>query len=509
MKPNWPVSALVSLALLSACAHPGNKKGSEALPALKQENARHAIPSPPPRPLRVVKLKDPKAARLPMVKSFGAMDLPLGQALQMLLTPFGFALDADETVDMGRRVWVLPFTDLDLFRAVKRVLVGAGYACEVDAEDKVVHVSSLETRTWRIPLLNLVEKAVVVLDAGSDKSSQTTNTAGGSKAGSANGLTGARGLSLRTESVVHNPWKDIEKSIKGLLSSKGRYLIDRVTGTLTVTDSPRIIKSVDAYIKRLVKAASRQVGLEVSILEVSLSDEYQAGVDWSKVAGVLGGGWRLAFRTWGVPRDLISPEGGSGGGRMLVGNGSVSAIVAALSRFGKVRVAANPRLRVLNNSTAQLFVGESTPYLSRYEKTVASDTYQTTVETGEVRTGLALSVTPAVDERGMIRLSVAPVLSDLMGIKVFSPAEEVRVSRPLVKTREMRTHLLLAPRETAVMGGLMMERRGSDKDGIPFLQDVPFLGAMFRMEKRFVRKVELVISIRPTLLSYDHGKGVL
>ena len=134
--------------------------------------------------------------------------------------------------------------------------------------------------------------------------------------------------------MVHNPWKDIEKSIKGLLSSKGRYLIDRVTGTLTVTDSPRIIKSVDAYIKRLVKAASRQVGLEVSILEVSLSDEYQAGVDWSKVAGVLGGGWRLAFRTWGVPRDLISPEGGSGGGRMLVGNGSVSAIVAARSRFG-------------------------------------------------------------------------------------------------------------------------------------------------------------------------------
>ncbi len=510
-------TAVAFAALVAGCAAaPGKKRGPDA-PVTGQVGP---VEPTPVRGLSVeVRKRDARpgpgrgspAAAFPAVESFGAMDTPLGHALQMLLSPFGYSLEADETVNLARKVWVPPFRNLPLDRAVRRVLTGTGYAWRMDPDGRTVRVSGLETRTWRLPFLNLVENAKVLLDAGSGGTSTqvsgslVTSSASGQAAVTTPDLSGSRGLSLRTESVVDDPWKDVEKSVRSLLSPKGRYLIDRLTGALTVTDTPRVVATVGAYVRQVTRIASRQVELEVTITEVTLSDEYQAGVDWSKLAGVLGGGWRLGFRTWGAPFSLTDPQPGTGGGKLLVGNGSVQAVVAALAGFGKVKVVANPRLRVLNNSTAQIFVGESVPYLARYEKSATSETFQVSVETSEARTGLALSVTPAVDDRGVVRISVAPVLSDLMGVVTFSPAEDVQVSRPRIKTREMRTVLLLRPGETAVMGGLIMERTAESSDGIPWLKDVPVAGALFRMEKRSSRKVELVIGIRPKVL---FGPGV-
>lgn len=499
------VSALLTAGLVSGCAV-GTADKTKAAPSPPKKISSEATAPVVVRAMRMRKIVPKSKYRFPVIRSFGAMDLPLGHALQMLLTPLGFALEADETVNLGRKVWVLPFKNLPLDRAVRRILVGTGYACEISGPEKAVRLSSLETRTWRLPFLNLVEKAEVILNAGSSTSSQTSGTSDSSSSSSngdtsdTSGSTSSHGLSLKTESVIDNPWKDIENSVKNLLSPKGRYLLDRATGSLTVTDTPRVVSAVDAYVKKVIETAARQVEMEVTVTEVTLNDDYQAGVDWSKLAGTLSDGWRLAFRTWGVPNALTSPESGSGAGRIMVGNGSVQAIAAALASFGKVRVVAHPRLRVVNNATAQIFVGESVPYLSRYEKTVTSDTYQTTVETAEVKTGLALSVTPAIDDRGNIRISVAPVLTDLMGIKVFAPVDDVQVSRPQVKTREMRTMLTLRPGETAVMGGLMMERSGQSNNGIPFLKDIPVAGGLFGMTERTSSKVELVISIRPRLL---------
>jgi len=451
------------------------------------------------RPVRVEVEAPPRVVRLPRVGAFTAMDLPLGQALEMLVQPYGYTLDCDGEVDLGRRVSMVRIRDLNLDRAVERLLAGTGYWSGVDPEAMVVRVRARVTRTWRLPLLNLAEKATVDLVAGGDtlgsEAASSTLQAGGRSTADME-----QGLRVRTESTVGDPWKDIRESIAGFLSREGRVLVDRLSGTVTVTDRPRIVEAVDRFLSQVARAVSRQVELEVTVIEVLLSRRFQLGVDWDKVAGAVGGGWRTSFGLVGLPLSARDMAPASGAARLMVGRGDVSAVIGALQAFGRVRIVARPRLRVVNNATAQLFVGESTPYLAKYQNITAGGSYERLVETGQVRTGIALSVTPAVGEDGSVRLSITPTLSDLVGIETFRPFEEIQVSRPRVSVREMRTQVVLRSGETVVMGGLIYDYLRKDGRGLPGLIDVPGLGALFGTQGEEGRRVELVVSIHPRVV---------
>ena len=273
------------------------------------------------------------------------------------------------------------------------------------------------------------------------------------------------------------------------------------TGILLVRATTRQHREIRAYLDDVLASARRQVLIEATIVEIELSDRYQAGVDWSRLAGNAGASieqsllagnlaaapfFRLGFRS----RDL-------------------SLTVRLLKEFGNVQVLSSPKLVVLNNQTAVLKAIRNIVYFEVDVRTASGteDNPATARIDTDARTapeGIMLAVTPHVSRDGEIILNVRPTITrvnrfvndpqpDLANAKVTNPVPELLV-------REMESILRLDSGQVAVLGGLMQDNHEIDTDGVPVLSELDGIGGVFRFRKDNFVKTELVIFIRPRVI---------
>ena len=280
------------------------------------------------------------------------------------------------------------------------------------------------------------------------------------------------------------------------------------TGILLVRATERRHREVQAYLDDVLASARRQVLIEATIVEVELSDRYQAGVDWSRLArnaGVSVQQSLLAGDLAVAPFFLLgyqdAPEGDP--------DRELSVTARFLEEFGHVQVLSSPKLVVLNNQTAVLKAMRNIVYFEVNVET-ASGTADvpgaTSIDT-DARTapeGIMLAVTPHVSHAGEIILNVRPTITrvnrfvndpqpDLAGAGVTNPVPELLV-------REMESVLRLASGQVAVLGGLMQDNHRVDTDGVPVLSELEGIGAAFRFRRTRFVKTELVIFIRPRVI---------
>ena len=272
-------------------------------------------------------------------------------------------------------------------------------------------------------------------------------------------------------------------------------------GILLVRATTRRHREIQAYLDDVLASARRQVLIEATIVEVELSDRYQAGVDWNRLANGAGLGVEqslLAGNLAAPPFFLLSYE-----------NASLGLTVRLLKEFGKVQVLSSPKLVVLNNQTAVLKAIRNIVYFEvKVETANGTDTSPatTSIDT-DARTapeGIMLAVTPHVSRTGEIILNVRPTITrvnrfvndpqpDLAAAGVTNPVPELLV-------REMESVLRLNSGQVAVLGGLMQDNRRIDTDRVPVLSEVDGIGAAFRFRKNHFVKTELVIFIRPRVI---------
>ena len=272
-------------------------------------------------------------------------------------------------------------------------------------------------------------------------------------------------------------------------------------GILLVRATARRHREVRAYLDDVLASARRQVLIEATIVEVELSDRYQAGVDWSRLArdgGVGANQSLLAGHLAAPPFFLLSYE-----------NASLDVTVRLLTEFGKVQVLSSPKLVVLNNQTAVLKAIRNIVYFEvNVETADGSDTAPGTASIDtDARTapeGIMLAVTPHVSHAGEVIMNVRPTITrvnrfvndpqpDLASAGVTNPVPELLV-------REMESVLRLDSGQIAVLGGLMQETHQVDTNRVPVLSDVKGIGAAFGFRRNQFVKTELVIFIRPRVI---------
>ena len=280
------------------------------------------------------------------------------------------------------------------------------------------------------------------------------------------------------------------------------------TGILLVRATARRHREVQAYLDQALASARRQVLIEATIVEIELSDRFQAGVDWNRIArnagvsvhqsllaGNLARAPFLALSLQDAPHD--DP------GRDL------SVTARLLEEFGDVHVLSSPKLVVLNNQTAVLKAIRNIVYFEVDVETASGseDTPGVASIDTDARTapeGIMLAVTPHVSHAGEVVLSVRPTITrvnrfvndpqpDLASAGVTNPVPELLV-------REMESVLRLSSGQVAVLGGLMQDNHAADTDGIPGLSGLGMFGRAFRFRRREHLKTELVILIRPRVI---------
>ncbi|ASJ76242.1 pilus (MSHA type) biogenesis protein MshL [Granulosicoccus antarcticus] len=293
------------------------------------------------------------------------------------------------------------------------------------------------------------------------------------------------------------------------------FSINREVGLLNLFASPAIHRSVKRYLEQLHDSARRQVLIEATVVEVALSDSFEAGVDWQLLANGVSGVSAIQALVGApfVDRDNIDRVVAPSGLISMVQPGSrgdVSATLSLLEQFGDVRILSRPRIIALNNQSSVLKVVDNRVYFTvniERRQTETRDEIVTESEIHTVPVGLVMNVTPQISKSGAVMLNIRPTLSRILGF-VNDPNPElaeanVRNGVPEIQVREMESMLRVQSGNMAIIGGLMQETTEGDDAQLPGLGNVPLIKHLFSKKSRKRRQTELLIVLRPTVIAAD------
>ena len=285
------------------------------------------------------------------------------------------------------------------------------------------------------------------------------------------------------------------------------------TGVITVRATSRQHEKVQEFLDQVVSSARRQVLIEATIAEVQLSDNYQQGIDWSRVRFD-----RLGFsliqeasgKISSPPSSLFQLKYENPGSRL----GNISATASLLEAFGNVKVLSSPRLSVLNNQTAVLKVVDNNVYFTvssntNQNQTQTIITFTTTVHS--VPVGFVMNVTPQISENDTVLLNIRPTLSRVIGVATDpNPAlkagtntgldKDIVNEIPIIRSREMESMIKVDNGNIAVMGGIMEDVLDNTDNAVPGLSRIPLVGNLFTHRNDTRRKTELVVFLRPVVV---------
>jgi MSHA biogenesis protein MshL len=283
-------------------------------------------------------------------------------------------------------------------------------------------------------------------------------------------------------------------------------IVNHEAGVISVRASSRQHEKVQEFLDQVLGSSKRQVLIEATIVEVTLSDTYQSGVDWSSL-GINGLGYSFRQNLIGAnfadapffSVQYSNPNAAVGG--------SISSTVKLLDSFGKTRVLSSPKLMVLNNQTAVLKVVDNRVYFTIKADTVTNQTTSITTFTttqNVVPIGFIMNVTPQISDVDMVTLNVRPTVTRIIGF-VPDPnpalaAAKVTSNIPETQTREMESVLKVGSGQTAILGGLMLDSFEGKRDGLPLASRIPVFGDLVSYRNDKASKTELVIFIRPMVI---------
>lgn len=348
---------------------------------------------------------------------------------------------------------------------------------------------------------------------GSGSLMASTSTSGGGggtggTTGSSSGSSTATSESQSTNTVSTEEksdfWGGLAEEIGALLSSgAGKVVVNRTSGTLTVTDYAANVEQVERYLRMIEARVRTGVMIETRIMEVTLDDATKYGIDWTalpdlssmSLSGSLAGG---ATAIQGLSSGSTAFQFGVAGSRF-------NAFLDAQAQAGNLNILSAPKVSTLNNQKAIIRIGRQDVFF-RAVVTPASTTSAafTTYSPDSVTEGIILSVTPQVGQDGRIMLSIHPTITEKVGTAV-APDKN---TAPILDVRETNTVVTVADGETVFIGGMMQERTQETVKSVPLLGDIPYLGALFRGNDQVKKKTELVILITPRIVRPGEGAEI-
>ena len=494
--------------------------------------------APAPTPVRVEPRVDPRAdARFdlsvnnaPAAQVF--LQLGTGTNYNILVSP-----DVTGTVTLS-----LKQTTVNEALETLRELYGFDF--RVAGNRVFVYPNTVQTRMFKINYLpgrrvGASDLRVSSSSIGQSRPSGASATSGTSGTGGSTTTTTSGGTSrgVDTSSVSMTSdtdfWREVKESLASLVGSEaGRSVtLNPGAGVIVVRATPAEMRQVADYLRAVQLTIERQVMLEAKIVEVKLSQGSQTGVNWSLFRGLKNGNKAGAVNaapgvTLSNSGNLVNSEAtinpGSNVitetlGRGFYGLAFQSANFAALLSFletqGDVQVLSSPRIATLNNQKAVLKVGSDELFVTNVTTTQTSSGSSTTSSPSLTLqpffSGIALDVTPQIDESGTVMLHVHPTVSVVAEKeKTIDLGNLGSYKLPLATSSINETDSIVRVRDGQIVaiGGLMQQESMIDRSGVPGLSNLPGVGGLFRYKASSNNKHELVILIKPTVIAED-GQG--
>jgi len=552
------LTAWVCLVGVAACSTPPPRP-TEVDSAIRGE-VDQAIAGPGPRRAQIpdqgllppLRMEMPEAAGRPIDPRFdlSVNSAPAAQVFMAIVSGTRYSMLLNPEV--GGTISV-NLKDVTVAEALDSLRELYGYDYRIEGTRIFVQPAGLQTKIYRVNYLVGQRHGTSDLRVQSGSLADSSSPSGPpSPASAASPVPGAPGSqsfgggaprsldSTRvTTSVVNDFWGDLRSALAAIVGTgNGRsVVVTPQSGVVLVRAFPADQRAVEHYLRETRLVVERQVMLEAKVIEVTLSEAFQSGINWA------------LFRTHASPRGAIGQVGNnttlgtntsgsnlSSGGitanvaagtlataATLAGNaGAVFGLAfqtsnfAALLQFldsqGSTQVLSSPRIATLNNQKAVLKVGTDEFFVTNVA-TVTTTTGTTTQQTPTVTvapffSGIMLDVTPQIDELGNITLHVHPSISEVTESRrvVDLGGSIPSITLPLAKSavNESDTVVRVTDGNIVAIGGLMSVDVRDGRTGIPGAAD---WNVLLRNSDRQARKREIVILLKTTIIRNDQSWG--
>lgn len=426
--------------------------------------------------------------------------------------------------------------DVSLLDILDQIVLPRGYHYEVRGNLVRVFRSELQTRTYRVDYPNYRREGSSDLTiVGAIASRPDVGTSSGD---SSDEDTSSAGVQT-TQTVDF--WGELEATMRSIVlgaadaendrtaneEERGateplqhrRVLVSRQSGLVSVTAPRGTIAEVERYLEDLSQAAGRQVLIDAQILEITLGDDLDLGIDLEVAPGLPGSAQGAVGRSIGsslpgfpgfkpaTVAQALTPTFTEGEFAIGFAHDRIAAILRALATQTDLRVLSTPRITTLNNHKALIkVVRNQVFFIAEVESQVVEGvgvTQTTEFVPQIIPVGVTLDVTPHISDSGEITMHIHPSVSEVVDVELqpSSAAGQPQLgSLPVIDLRETDTVLRVPDGKTIVIGGLVQSREYTLERKVPFLGDLPALGRLFRSTSAEERRSELVILLTPTLM---------
>ncbi len=284
-------------------------------------------------------------------------------------------------------------------------------------------------------------------------------------------------------------------------------LVNPQAGIVIVKAYPDQLDRVAKYLRDVENIMDREVIINAKILEVELNSNFQSGIDWS-VLGV----HQVTTDQLSTTLPAMSTNAGL---NFSAYSGSLSAAVKLLSTQGRINTLSSPSIATVNNQKALIKIGNDDFYITGISSNTTASSSTTTSESVNLTpffSGIALDVTPEIDNNGDITLHIHPIISTVVSKPTtFDLGSQESKNLPLASStiRESDNIVRAKNNQIILIGGMMEDKGSTNEGGTPFLSKIPIAGNLFKRQDRLGTKTEIVILLQPKLLNGDVANDLL
>jgi len=533
---------VIALVAVSGCATPGTPRTRTISPEVRDALSQPSTPAPksaPPAELAQA-LVPPPDLSLPALAAkpeprfdLNVSGLPAAQVFAALAKDTRYSMLVDPALTAPVTV---NLKDVTLIEALDTLRDMYGFEYRVEGTRVFVQPATLTTHVYQVNYLtaNRGGRSDVRVTSGSIASAApTTPGVTGSVPIAPNPTTvTAQESSSITTQTKNDLWAEVEASLKLLIGDKdGRQLIiSPQSGVVVVRALPKEHRAVQQFLRASRLNIERQVMLEAKIIDVRLKDGAQTGVNWAAFrvgnnhrgqAGLINPDTSLSTTGDLTSGPLTAVPGAALDLARTAANGlfglafqtsNFAALIQFLESQGDVQVLSSPRIATLNNQKAVLKVGTDDFFVtgittSTTTSAVGGNVTSPTITVQPFFSGVALDVTPQIDEDANIILHVHPSVSNVTEKpKVLNLGSLGGViALPLASSTVAESDTIVRVRDGSIVaiGGLMKSSRSYDRNQVPFLGNLPVAGTLLGSTQRETDKHELVILMKPTVIHSD------
>lgn len=409
-------------------------------------------------------------------------------------------------------------------------LISEMYGYQIERKQNIyrVYPAGLRTETFAINYLLMkrdgttqtsITSGGVSQQQGNNSNNAQNNFSGNSSSRNnsnntnLNGNSNGTNISTRTETDF---WTELLATLKSMLgASEGKsVMVTPQAGLVTVTAMPQEIRAVKHFLQISEEIIQRQVILEARIIEVSLSDGYQQGINWGQILANVGSTeFQYSSSSGNIGNNITAALGNITSLSFI--NKDFSGVLSLLSTQGNVQVLSSPRVTAINNQKAVIKVGDDEYFVTDVssQSTISSSTTSVVpnIELTPFFSGIALDVTPQIDKDGVVLLHVHPSVIETQEQEKTVTLNQEQYILPLAQSniRESDTIIRARSGEIVVIGGLMQSMISDAESQTPLLADIPLLGHLFKSKKQTEVKKELVILLKPTVVDAQTWRNQL